>query len=483
MTVDAWWDDVTTAALLGTTRRPPPELSDALGVRPRSEAQPEDQAAALLNAAALGGLLRRAGLTPTTTGLPEQAAADALPEAPAEAVQLLELLLHQSPAGRELRVPLVRAWLVSAAETSVRAPHRLLPELLDMANADVRLRDGLADVVGARGAWLAAHNESWSWLLVTTEPEPTDDDWSRMTGAARADLVTALRLRDPGRARELVESTWSTDGATHRKALVECLHIALSPDDEPFLEAALNDRSKGVRDAALAALDHLSGSRRSARMGARLRPLISSSQRLLGRAVTIERPPDADAAAIRDGLVRPGGGASGHNLAALAATAPLSTWTDATGLSPGEVYALVKDEDALRGIRRAVQLQRDAVWAAMLVEDHRLVAMLPYVDPAARTRLAPRLIAKVKTPAEAIALLQSLPGPWDPATSEAVVRMVVETGEHVLRLHSTTLAERLHPDAAARLRQVAGSDRGDRTAASQVLQFLTLRHAIREAFA
>ena len=58
--LDRWWSETTAVALLGTGRRPPLPLPEELGVVPRADGSVEE---ALLDAAALGGMLVRAGAT------------------------------------------------------------------------------------------------------------------------------------------------------------------------------------------------------------------------------------------------------------------------------------------------------------------------------------------------------------------------------------------------------------------------------------
>ena len=85
-------------------------------------------------------------------------------------MQLLELLLHQSPVGAALMPNLVRVWLDAAEAHGHRAPHHLLPELLDLASAKEQLRPGVRLVADARGAWLAAANPAWRWASSETAP-------------------------------------------------------------------------------------------------------------------------------------------------------------------------------------------------------------------------------------------------------------------------------------------------------------------------
>src|SRR5262249_56761837 len=104
-------------------------------------------------------------------------------------------------------------------------------------------------------------------------------------------------MTEPERALALVKETWSGEKAPDRATIVEELATGLGPGDEPFLEAALDDRAKSVRAAAAMVLAALPSSRFATRMADRLRPPVATRRGKL----TVELPDDPDAAARRDG--------------------------------------------------------------------------------------------------------------------------------------------------------------------------------------
>ena len=84
------WEELVTSALLGTDRRPPPTDLMTPG---------KDAPAALLDAAALHTVRRRAGLLPAAAAVrPEPAPHDARPELPAAARHRLTQLLADRSA-------------------------------------------------------------------------------------------------------------------------------------------------------------------------------------------------------------------------------------------------------------------------------------------------------------------------------------------------------------------------------------------------
>ncbi|HET6938703.1 MAG TPA: hypothetical protein VFI19_08865, partial [Nocardioides sp.] len=105
-----WWADLSAAALVGTSRRQVPALPAVLGTGRVGAARE----VALLDAAALGSALRRAGVRTREPEPADAAQDDARPAPPHRAAQLLELLLHQSPVGPTLMPELVRVWLDAA---------------------------------------------------------------------------------------------------------------------------------------------------------------------------------------------------------------------------------------------------------------------------------------------------------------------------------------------------------------------------------
>lgn len=488
-----WWRDLGSAALIGTGRRPVPPLPP-LGIEVAAgvDAHPEE---ALLTAAALGGAALRSGRTaepgPTVTLAPP----DAMPPAPPRAVQLLELVLTQPPAGAQQRPLLLQHWLTVAAAARYRLPHRLLPGLLEVVGTSPDLRRAASRVIDARGIWLASHREAWRWA---TEPHDaadrstglvSPDDWARLPAADRVSALAVLRGHDPDAARALVESTWSSDSAKDRRAHLETLVVALAPDDEPLLEAALDDRAASVREVAVTLLDALPGSARAARMAGRLAPLIQSKG-LLKRQLDVALPDDPDRAAQRDGLGKPPPrrSARGWWLEQLAAGAPLEVWTDATGSDPATTVARVTDEDALRGIRRAVAARRDAAWALALLQrswDPALVEALPRGE---RERVVLARLAGAARPVHEVAsLLAAVRAPWTADFSASVLARLRASKTPALAVGQTMplLVSGLHPNALPALEDWLAHDRSDTaltTHLRNLLRFHTVKRSISEAF-
>lgn len=455
------WGDLVTACLLGTERRVPEGLDAEIAAvvgKPVAADSPEE---GLLVAAGVLGSWRRAGWVPPRSEEPPpaQAPADPRPEAPAGATQLLELLLDKQvpvTAGPE---ELVGVWLVRCAATGRRLPPRLLPRVLEAATTKQGLRRPAMAAGGARLRWLAARNPAWAWAApapaAAGAPADVDEVWATGRRDARLELFTTLRRSDPARARALLEGTWKEEPAADRTRFVEALAMGLGDGDEPFLEAALDDRAKGVRAAAAALLARLPSSRLAARMADRLGPLVTPAGRLR-KTVTVALPDDLDAAAVRDGLTEKGAppktGPRAWLLIQMIAATPLAFWEERAGAPPERIARQHGGQtELLDGWVRAAAGQRNAAWARALLDqrpDPALLAALPAADAHAAL---PAVIGRVgdTTLADVVA---AAPGPWPLPTSRAVVARLRKAKLRAAVVHTLpVVAAHVDPRATADL--------------------------------
>ncbi|MFF4951651.1 DUF5691 domain-containing protein [Streptomyces chattanoogensis] len=377
------WEDLVTAALLGTERRMPP-------VPLRSDRSP---AAALLDAAAVSTVRRRAALRPALAGeRPAPAPADPRPPLPAAARHRLSLLLADrggtGDGSRRGAAPdlteLLPQWLTAAQEYGYRAPGALLPALLDAARARTDLRPAALALAGPRALWLARLNDDWAFALRGTGgpaavPGPEDPEgvrrlWEEGLFAERVTLLTALRRRDPAAGLGLLGTTWATERAEDRLMFLDALREGLSTADEPFLEQALSDRSRNVRATAAELLSALPGSALAARMATRAHAHVGLG-RTPGPVITVEAPQECDTGMQRDGVApKPpsGRGQGAWWLSQLLEAAPLDGWRDRfDGRTPAEIVALPVADNWRTELHdawcRAAVRQRDADWARALL--------------------------------------------------------------------------------------------------------------------
>jgi hypothetical protein len=217
------WIDLVTTATLGTERRAPawPQPAGQLGAL-LSQVGPADREGALLSAAAIVSLYRRAARLPQPSDTPALPAADQddLPACPPGALQHLAALLDGAQRG------LLPEWLAALAQSGRRVPAAYLPALLELGCGQPALHAQIVPVLGARGRWLATQNPAWSYAAPAGRSSlPRADDRAALAGAwetgarpARLALLLELRTRAPQIARELLAASWATERADDRAA-------------------------------------------------------------------------------------------------------------------------------------------------------------------------------------------------------------------------------------------------------------------------
>jgi hypothetical protein len=378
------WEELVTVALLGTERRTPP------GWGPGREAP-----VALLDAAAVETLRRRAGVRPARAAArPQPAAPDPRPALPPAAARRLAMLLADRPGtgggGRRGTAPdlmeLLPQWLALANAHGFAPPPQTLPALLDAARGRTDLRPAALAFAGPRALWLARLNPEWRFALRSSpgggaalpgpeEAEHVQQLWQEGLFAERVALLAAIRAKDPAAARELLATTWGTERAEDRLMFLDSLRSGLCAADEPFLERALSDRSRNVRATAAELLSALPGSALAARMAARAGSCVAVDRTRATPAIVVEAPHECDAGMERDG-VQPkaptGRGERSWWLGQLVEAAPLGTWPSRLGgRTPEEIVALPVADDWQTELHaawcRAAVRQRDPGWSRALL--------------------------------------------------------------------------------------------------------------------
>ncbi|MFE6852319.1 DUF5691 domain-containing protein [Streptomyces sp. NPDC057674] len=385
LTDDDGWEELVTSALLGTDRRAPARLAGLPA---------GDLPGALLDAAALHTVRRRAGLRPGPAAPPpEPSPEDHRRPLPGAARLRLDQLLAgraaPSPAGRRGASPdlaeLLPQWLALANERGFKAPSATLPALLDAARARTDLRPQALLLAGPRGLWLARLNPEWRFALRgagagSSLPDPADREgvralWDEGLFAERVALLGAVRTQDPAAGLALLASTWPAERAEDRLMFLDSLRTGLSGADEEFLEEALGDRSRNVRATAAELLSALPASALAGRMAGRAVTCVGLDRTAESPTITVEAPHECDAAMQRDGLAATppaGRGERSWWLGQLVEAAPLSCWPPRFGgRTPEEIVALPVADDWQAELHaawcRAAVRQRDAAWSRALL--------------------------------------------------------------------------------------------------------------------
>ncbi|WP_431950418.1 DUF5691 domain-containing protein [Actinacidiphila sp. bgisy167] len=431
------WADLVGTALLGTDRR---------GGTP----------AELLDCAAHTVLRRRAGIRPATArSRPAAAPHDPRPPLPEAARRrLAQLLADRSGGGgggsrrgaAANFAELLPQWLAEARARGWAAPPDLLPALLDAARARTDLRPDALALAGPRGLWLAELNADWRFALRagapgvlpdTGDPHAVRTLWEEGLFAERVALLAGLRALDPDRARELLRSGWAAERSEDRLMFLDSLREGLSPQDEPFLEQALTDRSRNVRATAAELLSALPGSALAARMAARARTCVAWDP--AGGRIVVEAPYECDPAMERDGVVAippAGRGERAWWFGQVVDAAPLAVWHERLGgRTPQEIIALPVADDWQADLHaawcRAAVRQGDTAWARALLgpapapstvvspvgDPARLLSVLPARE---RAEWVARFIAAHGL-SEAFQMLAVCAVPWSGTLGAAVV--------------------------------------------------------------
>jgi hypothetical protein len=260
----AVWEDVVTAGLIGTDRRPvPDQLPPGWGT---GRDQGTDAAHAVLSLAARHRAVTRAGgllgsCSPAAFGPPSRE-----PVASRVAHEILDRLL--SPP----QVDLLNLWLVAAVQHGQRASASYWTRLAMVAARSTAVhRTALARAIGERGVWFVAQNPQWAQLSSSLWSDMHDDLLPERNvpsvvvteDAVRADpeLIlyaatpwskhlseTALEIIGSGRLREHGSRYAAAIGACLPLEHYELLRLAVQPiptPDEPPTSLAL----RSVREA------------------------------------------------------------------------------------------------------------------------------------------------------------------------------------------------------------------------------------------
>jgi hypothetical protein len=437
------WDNLRTTALLGTERQMnfAPTNDAALG-SVLNQLDAGERESTLLSATATLSLYERAGQLPaqSTLTLPEPCAPETQRRCNERASWHLSLIINGEY--REL----LPEWLQLAGKANLRAPEELLPELLDAARRQSDLRPGVACVIGERGRWLAKLNPYWKYFAGQTG-ESDEATWQTGSTAARMEVLARCRETQPDVAREWLQSTWKEESPKDRAEFLRILQTGLSAADEPFLESALDDKSKAVREAAVELLSRLPSSALVARMIERVNPLLQWHSETKGRILRktthqleVTLPDAFDESMARDGLEeKPAGtghkgfGAKALRLRQMLSAVPPSHWSQSWNASPSEILHAIQGhewEEMLRtGWRNAAQSFGDEAWLELLLQDMLArgawndTEILNHVSPARReTFVLGVLEAQENQVSGLYGLLQVCQGEW----SESFGRRIIE---------------------------------------------------------
>ncbi|MHB9108883.1 MAG: DUF5691 domain-containing protein, partial [Armatimonadota bacterium] len=431
--------------------------------------------------------------------------ADGRPACPPRARECLAVMLSGQHAEA------LPEWLSLLHGSGARVPEEYLPALLDMGSRNDNDEKAVAAVAGERGRWLAQLNPGWTYVI--GEKVPDASTWPSATPEEHALIFASLRRQDPARARELLASSWAGMERTERERLLPDMAIALSMEDEPFLESILDDKSKEIRKQVIELLAQLPESAFSRRMRERLDAVLLYAPAQPARIfppsagskarLDVTLPDQCAKTMQRDGIenkvpaevkrVLINLGEKGWWLLQMLSLTPPGYWCECWGQSPEQLLELVQGNewrDAIRnGWAQATLRFRDAAWAKSLYPltlqslSHNLympwVSFLKLLPPAYWEEITIKALFGRQADTEmlppALELLHSYPGPWTLRLAEAVWKRTQEllassrlfndnywSGSGVLLVgfsgaFATKAPESMLPEAAGVLQQVLAS--------------------------
>ena len=365
------WETLVANALMGTDRQPPklPTVEGALqGLLAQLSTHPEDT---VLQAAATIACYQQAGQCPWANGdgLPTPSRSENQSRCNELTYQHLQTIL----SGEYQKV--LPELLTLMAQAQQRVPEEMLPALLNLGRGQTGLRSQIQAVIGERGRWLATQNSVWSYAmghpLPPTETGEIDQEavenlWKTSDYPIRLDLLKTLRNLNPDAARDLLSTTWKQEKAKDRATFLAEFHSQLSLADEPFLDAALQDRAQDVRTCASHLLAHLPLSQFCQRMAEHGQTYVKFQDMA---KVDIQLPPTDDTWK-NEGLQSQQGklGRRTNLLMQIVAAVPLNSWPS----NPHHLIQVVCTHQhslaLLQGWTVATQRQANQTWAKAMIE-------------------------------------------------------------------------------------------------------------------
>ncbi|MFV0254325.1 MAG: DUF5691 domain-containing protein [Beutenbergiaceae bacterium] len=497
------WQAARVVSIVGTRRRPLPTWPAQMP-GPSGHDDPEVQ---LLDLAALEQAAIAAGTRTEPPGqVPAPAPPNTLADPPAQATDLLRLLLRQSPVPAGLRMQAITAWCTRAAAAGCHVPGPLLVPLLTLASRSgyargaqpvrglaVEQRHSLQQVLGAvidaRGHWLIGLEPRLAAGIEQAVPSvPHAQRWAQTSKAKRQGELAAIRAADPAAGLALLESGWERVRPSDRHELLQQLMIGLSGADEPFLERVLADGTGELRGAAARLLEHLPASARARRLQQVLEASVSQ-QGLVRKAIEVAVPDQLEAISDAEGFGPAPKGSSqvSHRLQRLITGAPVTFW-DRFG-SPDQVLhrlqAAQVDHGVISGLISAAGRQRHGPWLAALLptaEPEQVeLGWLRWVEPARREQVA---IAMLRRRPGILDQIAAVIDPWSREFSQFVFDHCQRQPDSTRRVPAA-LAQSAHPGVFATLQTVVGGEDysdHDRATVAEHATFRSLQLSISEAF-
>lgn len=250
--------------------------------------------------------------------------------------QLQYILLHNHDE-------ILLEFLDLLAEQNSIVPPVFLPDLLQYGASNPALQSRILNSIGHRGTWLAQFVPNWNYATTTSLKNQAEEVFFYGILSERISYIKQLHQKNPLKAIDLLEEVWASESYANRADFIKAIGDSLVADDEPFLEKALSDTRKEVREPAANLLATLANSSLVQRMQQLIQTLISydAQQDLF----LVELPNSCTDTMKRDGIQArkeplKGQGPKANQLAQIISKIAPQWWVDTFDKSPEQLLSL-----------------------------------------------------------------------------------------------------------------------------------------------
>jgi hypothetical protein len=388
-----FWDNIINAAMLGTDKQlafgsaqdMPPGLEQPVALIQQNTTKDKEER--FLQLASLIFSYRQCG-TKTL-----QSDAD-IKVAAAEEKKYCSTLAMQTLGDvlTEDSMTLLRFWLQHCDQKQQVVHPAMVPALLGAGVQHKKMRSLITSCCGKRGEWMAGFNELWNFSASRT----SEEIWQTASFDERKEVLIETRSADATKAREWLQQTWSQEDAATRAALLETFADTIEEADIPFLESLANDKSKKVKELAVALLKRIPGSSIVKQYEQVLKQAVyfKKEKGLLGlkskTVLEIKLPSSIAAPVFQSGVEKLSSDKNVPDdlfiLYQMISYTPPSFWTQHLQLTPGEVIEQFQKSNEgkhlLHAIGIAASIFKAKEWASYFLHDEDtfypdLIAFLP----------------------------------------------------------------------------------------------------------
>lgn len=268
------WNNILNTAMLGTDKKMPEQadMPEALveaftQVNANENIDKEEK---FLQSAALLYNYKNCGIQPVTKeslSLPA-AAPETKPYCSKLSTQVLKDILTEES------MPLLLLWLKHCQAAGRLIKPDVLPSVLQLAAENKKLQPYIPACAGNRGAWLSSFNQAWNF----SGQQSAEEQWHTGTPEQRKAILKETRDTDPALASQWLQKSWPQEDAAGKLAFLGVLAETIGSDDIPFLESLAGEKSKKVKEEAVALLKRIPGS-----------PIVQQYQQVLKESVMLKK--------------------------------------------------------------------------------------------------------------------------------------------------------------------------------------------------